>query len=48
MGWACGYDRGDEDVYRILVEKCHGNCPLGGLRRRWEDNVKMDPRAIML
>jgi hypothetical protein len=28
-------------VYRILVGKPEGNRPVGRLRRRWEDNIKM-------
>jgi len=32
--------------YRILVGKCHGKCPLGRLKRIWEDNIKMDLREI--
>jgi hypothetical protein len=29
-------------TYNILVEKPEGKRPLGGPRRRWEDNIKMD------
>ena len=29
-------------VYRILVRIPEGKRPLGGPRRRWEDNIKMD------
>ena len=29
-------------VYRVLVGKPEGKRPLGRLRRRWEDNIKMD------
>jgi hypothetical protein len=29
---------------RALVEKHEGRRPLGRLRRRWEDNIKMDLR----
>jgi hypothetical protein len=29
-------------VYRVLVGKAEGKRPLGRLRRRWEDNIKMD------
>jgi hypothetical protein len=32
--------------YRILVEKPEGKRPLGGPRRRWLDNIKMDLREI--
>jgi hypothetical protein len=33
-------------VYRILVGRPEGNRPLGGPRRRWEDNIKLDLREI--
>jgi len=44
MGWAghivrMGEKRG---VYRLLVGKPEGEKPLGRIRRRWEDNIKMD------
>jgi hypothetical protein len=29
-------------VYRVLVGKLEGKRLLGRLRRRWEDNIKMD------
>jgi hypothetical protein len=29
-------------VYRVLVGKPEGKRPLGRLRRRWENNIKMD------
>jgi hypothetical protein len=29
-------------VYRILVVKPEGKIPLGRLRRRWEDQIRMD------
>jgi hypothetical protein len=29
-------------VYRVLVGKPEGKRPLRRLRRRWEDNIKMD------
>jgi len=29
-------------VYRVLVGKLDRKRPLGRLRRRWEDNIKMD------
>jgi hypothetical protein len=34
-------------AYRILVGKPDGTKPLGRLRRRWEDNIKMDLRDRM-
>jgi hypothetical protein len=29
-------------AYRILVGRPEGRRPLGRLRRRWQDNIKMD------
>jgi 3-oxoacyl-ACP reductase-like protein len=33
-------------VYRVLVGKPEGERPLGRLRHRWEDNIKMDLKAV--
>jgi len=33
-------------AYRVLVGKPEGKRPLGGPRRRWEDNIKMDIQAV--
>jgi hypothetical protein len=33
-------------VYRVLIGKPEGKRSLGRPRRRWEDNIKMDPREI--
>jgi hypothetical protein len=33
-------------AYRILVGRPEGRRPLGRPRRRWEDNIKMDPREV--
>jgi hypothetical protein len=33
-------------VYRLLVGKPEGKRPLGRPRRRWIDNIKMDPLEI--
>jgi hypothetical protein len=33
-------------VYRVLVGKPEGKRPLERPMRRWEDNIKMDPREI--
>jgi hypothetical protein len=30
------------NIYRVLVEKPGGNTPLGTLRYRLEDDIKMD------
>jgi hypothetical protein len=32
------------NVYRVLVGKPEGKRPLGRLRSRWEDGIKMDLR----
>jgi hypothetical protein len=34
------------NAYRILVGKQEGKRPPGRLRRRWENNIKMDLREI--
>jgi hypothetical protein len=34
-------------VYRFLVGKREGKRPLGRTRRRWEDNIKMDPQEVL-
>jgi hypothetical protein len=34
------------NAYRILVGKLEGKRPLGRLRRRWVDNIKIDLRVI--
>jgi len=33
---------GERSVYGVLVGKPEVKRPLGRLRRRWEDNIKMD------
>jgi len=33
-------------VYRVLVRKPEGKRPLGRLKRRWEDNIKMDLQEV--
>jgi hypothetical protein len=48
MRWAghvacMGEGRG---AYRILVGRPEGRRPLGRLRRRWEDNIKMDVQEV--
>jgi hypothetical protein len=36
------------NVYRLLVGKPEGKKPLGRLRHRWMDNIKMDLLEIAL
>jgi len=45
MRWAGQIARMGErrGVYRVLVGKPEGKRPLGRPRRRWEDDIKMDP-----
>ena len=33
-------------VFKILIGKPAGKRPLGRPRRRWEDNIRMDPKEI--
>jgi hypothetical protein len=33
-------------AYRVLVRKSEGRIPLGRLKRRWENNIKMDLREV--
>ena len=33
-------------VYRVLVGKPEGKRPLGRLRHRWENNIKMDLQKV--
>ena len=44
MGGACSTYGGD--AYRVLVGKPEGKRPLGGPRRRWEDNIKMNLQEV--
>jgi len=48
MRWAGHVARMGEKrgVYRVLVGKPEGKRPLGRPRRRWEDNIKMDPPEV--
>jgi hypothetical protein len=46
MGRACSTNGEKKNAYRILVGKPEGKRPLGILRRRWVDNIKIDLREI--
>jgi hypothetical protein len=46
MGRACSTNGEKVNAYRTLVGKPEGNRPLGRPRRRWVNNIKMDPREI--
>jgi hypothetical protein len=34
------------NAYKVLVGNPEGKRPLGGPRRRWEDNIKIDLREV--
>ena len=42
LGWICG----EGVVYSFLVGKAGGKRPLGRLRRRWVDNIRMDLQEV--
>jgi hypothetical protein len=46
MRWAGHIESMEEgrSVYRVLVGSPEGKRPLGIPRRRWEDNIKINPR----
>ena len=48
MSWVRHVTRMGErrGVHRVLVGKPKGKRPLGRLRRRWEDNIKMDRQEV--
>jgi hypothetical protein len=48
MRWAGNVSRIEEesDVYRVSVGKPEGKRPMGRLRRRWEDNIRMDLQEV--
>ena len=48
MGWVCERMGEERVVYRVLVGKQEGKRPLGRLRRRWVDNIKMDLQEVRM
>ena len=47
MRWAGHVARMDEKgAYRVLVGKPEGKRPLGRLRRRWVDNIRMNLQEV--
>ena len=46
MGVTCSAYGERRGVYRVLVGKSEGQRPLGGPRRRWEDNIKTDLHEV--
>jgi hypothetical protein len=46
MGGPCSTDGEKRNEYRLLVGKPEGKRPLGRPRRRWVDNIRMDPGEV--
>jgi hypothetical protein len=46
MGRTYSTNVGEEECVWILVGNPEGKRPLGRVRRRWVDNIKMDLREI--
>jgi hypothetical protein len=46
MGKTCRTYNGEERCMQSLVGKPEGKKPLGRLRRRWENNIKIDFREV--
>jgi len=46
MGGTCSAYGERRGVYRVLVRKSEGRRPLGRLRPRWEDNIKMELQEV--
>jgi hypothetical protein len=46
LAGACSTNREKKNAYRLLVGKPEGKSTLGRPRRRWIDNIKMDPLEI--
>ena len=38
--------RGEERVHRVLMGQPEGKRPHGRLKRRWENNIKMDLQEV--
>jgi hypothetical protein len=47
MGMAYSTNGEKRNAYRILVGMPEGRRPLGILRRRWVNNIKMDLREVV-
>jgi hypothetical protein len=45
-GGACSRYGERRGVYRVLLGKHEGKKPLGRMRCRWEDNIKMDVQEV--
>ena len=49
LRWAGHVTRMEEgrSSFNILTDKSTGNGSLGRSRRKWEDNIRMDPKEIV-
>jgi len=48
VGRTCSKHGEGGGVYRVLVGRSKGKIPLGRLRHRWEDNIKMNLRELRM
>jgi hypothetical protein len=46
MGRTCSIHGEKRKAHKVLVGRSEGKIPLARLRRRWEDNIKMDLREM--
>jgi hypothetical protein len=46
MRWAGNVAYVGRGILRVLVDKPEGKRPLGRLRHRWEDNIKMHLQKV--
>jgi len=46
MGGACSTYGKRRGAYRVVVEKPKGKGPLGSLKLKWNDNIKMDLQEV--
>jgi hypothetical protein len=46
MGGPCSTNGEKRDAYRLLMGKPEGKRQLGRPRRRWVDNIRMDPGEV--
>jgi len=46
MGWVCDKNGETKNALKIFVWEPLGKWPLKRLRRRWEDNIKIDLREM--
>jgi hypothetical protein len=46
MGGACSGYGNERGVHRLLMGKPEGKRPMGRIRCRWKDNIKMDIQEV--